>query len=101
MSHIRVTPTSPPSMAIHVIRDDIADDLTIWPAQGRKGKDFRTDLLMLHPEGVLDLRKGLMNGSILGLPPGLRRRVVAHIKVRCGAAVIHAEDITAPPPARA
>jgi hypothetical protein len=84
----RVEPTSPPSLAVRVHRDDAVDELTIWPASGKKGKDYRTDVLMVHPEGVVDLRTGLMNGSILDLPPGLRSRVVAHIKVLCGATAI-------------
>lgn len=93
---IRVEPTSPPSLAVSVRRDDSVEELTVWPASGRKGKDYRTDLLMVHPEGIADLRTGLTNGSILDLPPGLRRRVVAHIKVVAGATAIHAEDITPP-----
>jgi hypothetical protein len=97
MSAVRVTTTNPPSMAIRVIRDDAIDELTIWPASGRRGKDYRTDILMVHPEGVADLRTGLTNDAILDLPPGLRNRVVAHIKVRAGATAIYAEDITTPP----
>jgi hypothetical protein len=80
-------------MAVVVRRDGAIDELTIWPASGRKGKDYRTDILMLHHEGVLDLRKGLTNGSILDLPPGLRTRVVAHIRVLAGATAIRADDI--------
>jgi hypothetical protein len=85
-------------MAVRVLRDGAVDELTIWPASGRKGKDYRTDVLMVHPEGLSDLRTGLTNGAILDLLPGLRGRVVAHIKVRAGATAIYAEDIT--PPAR-
>jgi hypothetical protein len=81
-------------MAVRVVRDGTVDELTIWPVSGRKGKDYRTDVLMVHPEGVADLRTGLANGAILDLPPGLRTRVVAHIKVLCGATAIHADDIT-------
>ena len=94
MSAVSIRPTAPPSMAVRVFRDGAVDELTIWPASGRKGKDYRTDILMLHPDdGVVDLRKGLTNGSILDLPPGLRTRVVAHIKVRVGATAIRSEDI--------
>jgi hypothetical protein len=90
----RVEPTSPPSLAISVVHDGAIDELTIWPVSGRKAKDYRTDILMLlHPEGVLDLRKGRTNGSILDLPPGLRTRVVAHIEVLAGATAIRADDI--------
>jgi hypothetical protein len=91
-----VEPTSPPSLAVRVHRDGAIDELTIWPASGRKGKDYRTDILMVHPEGVADLRTGLTNGAILDLPPGLRGRLMAHIKVVAGATAIHAEDITPP-----
>jgi hypothetical protein len=57
LSRVTVEPTSPASMAVVVRRDGAIDELTIWPASGHKGKDHRTDILMLHPEGVLDLRK--------------------------------------------
>ncbi len=49
MSGVRIESTIPASMAARVLRDGATDELTIWPASGRKGKDYRTDILMLHP----------------------------------------------------
>jgi hypothetical protein len=39
MSAVKVEPTSPPSMAVRVFRDGAIDELTVWPASGRKGKE--------------------------------------------------------------
>jgi hypothetical protein len=83
VTDLKVRATTPPTMAIRVRADATDEVLSVWPmSTGKRRKYYRTDVLLYHPpEGVFGLRTGLQNGGLIDLAPGIRKRIVAYIKV--------------------
>lgn len=64
----------------------------VWPLQTGRVGDYRTDYVIVHPEGV-ELRTGLPGNRKLDFAPGIALRVIAEVRVVKGARLIRNTDI--------